>query len=1063
MPRRIEPQKSYMNHTTFIYVMICLSVMFVYTTPSSIAADLPGLIISEFMANNSDSFTDGDDENSDWIEIYNPTDQAVSVNSWYLTDDLTDLRQWNIPSADIVDLTIQPGQYLVIIASGKGEDDYYIDDLAYIHTNFKLSSSGEDIALVMYDGATIVDQYEAYPEQKKDISYGRDSALLKDGYFDIATPGESNGAIYSGAIESVKFSIKRGFYDEAFELEISCDTPDVTILYTLDGSEPTEDNGDVYSGTVSISSTTVLRAAAFKEDYIPGKIKTHTYIFVQDVINQSFTGEAPTDQWPDPTTQSSQSAQPGQPGRPSGPGGPGGGSTTQAIDYGMDPDVTGDQVYAEQMEEALLSISTLSIVTDLDNLFDSTSGIYVNAEEDGREWEREVSFELMHPDERDGFQVNAGLRIRGGMSRGSENPKHSFRLFFRSEYGDSKLNYPLFEDEGVSEFDKVDLRTGQNFSWHLSAGSTTENSTWLYDIHTRDSQARMGHPYSRSRYYHLYINGQYWGLYQTEERPESSFAESYMGGDDEDYDVLKSDNDNDGEIYANDGNLDAYYQLWTEINNGMTNNEDYFRIQGLASDGLTEVEENAKLLDVNNLIDYMLLIFYTGNRDSPIGPPNSARQPRNLYAMINREEPDGVKFITHDNEHTLGVHLTQGVNYNRVSTNLISSLKTQKYSNPWYLHDKLADDNAEYRLRFADRVYKHFFNSGVLTPEISSEIFLNRKSEIDMAVIAESARWGDYLSPNAPMTKNDDWLPIVNRIVDDYIQASPQTRTDVVFGQIKSIGWYPDIDPPLLNQHGGEVESGFELTFTGDIEDIYYTLDGDDPRLPGGAISSSAIKYEGLPVVLQKSAQVMVRSVSGEVWSALSEAAFKIPSSLENSLRITEFYYNPLASSDAEILAGYDDNDEFEFVEIKNISQSDALDISTASFTDGIQFDFADASKTLLEPGEVALIVSNPSAFQLRYGTDKTVLGQYEGHLDNGGEKVALESIGDVVILEFEYDDNLPWPELADGDGYSLEIVSTSGDYNDPANWKISEQTGGTPGEHVSEGDSTYIQEWMNF
>ncbi len=1056
MLRISKPQKQYVNILSMKYMMICLSAIFVLASQPSIAVDLPGLIISEFMANNSDSFTDGNDENSDWIEIYNPTSEAVKINSWYLTDDLTDLRKWNFPSADIIDLTIQPGAYLVLIASGKGDEDNYIDDLAYIHTNFKLDSSGEDIALVMYDGATIVHQYEDYPEQKKDISYGTDSALTQEGYFDIATPGEGNGTIYEGAIEKIEFSVERGFYDEPFDLEITSDTPDVTIRYTLDGSEPAEDYGEIYSGLISISSTTVLRAAAFKEGYIPAKVKTNTYIFVQDVINQSPTGEAPGEQWPDPSGQSGQSNRPGRPDFP------GGGSSSQAIDYGMDLDVTGDPVYAEQMEEALLSISTLSIVTDLDNLFDSTSGIYANALQDGREWERKISLELIHPDQREGFQVNAGLRIRGGMSRNANNPKHSFRLFFRSEYGDAKLNYPLFEDEGVSEFDKIDLRTGQNFSWHLSAGSNTENSTWLYDIHTRDSQARMGHPYTRSRYYHLYINGQYWGLYQTEERPESSFSASYMGGDEEDYDVLKSDNDTDGTIYAADGQLDDYYELWTEVNNGLSDKEDYFRLQGLASDGLTEVEENKKLLDVNNLIDYMLLIFYTGNRDSPIGPPDSDRQPRNMYAIFNRNEPDGVKFITHDNEHTLGVHLTQGVNYNRLSTTLISSLKTQKYCNPWYLNNKLLEDSAEYRLRFADRVYKHFFNSGVLTPEISSEIFISRKAEIDMAVIAESARWGDYLSPNAPMTKNDHWLPIVNRIIDDYIQASPKTRTDVVFSQIKSKGWYPDIDPPVLNQHGGEVEPGFQLTFTGDIEDIYYTLDGEDPRLPGGAISSAAIKYEGLPVVLNQSAQVMVRSASGDIWSALSEAAFNIPSSLENSLRITELYYNPSASSDAEILAGYD-NDEFEFIEIMNISQNDVLDLSTVSFTNGIQFDFADASKIILQPGEVVLVVRNQAAFQLRYGSELNVIGQYEGRLDNGGEKIKLESIGDVVIQEFEYDDNAPWPESADGEGYSLAIVSTSGDYNDPENWQVCEQAGGSPGEYVEEGDSTYIREWMNF
>jgi hypothetical protein len=88
----------------------------------------------------------------------------------------------------------------------------------------------------------------------------------------------------------------------------------------------------------------------------------------------------------------------------------------------------------------------------------------------------------------------------------------------------------------VDEFENIDLRTSQNYSWAYDGSG---KHTFLRDVFSRDTQRDMGRPYTRSRYYHLYLDGQYWGLFQTEERPEASYAESYLGGDKEDYDVVK--------------------------------------------------------------------------------------------------------------------------------------------------------------------------------------------------------------------------------------------------------------------------------------------------------------------------------------------------------------------------------------------------------------------------------------------------------------------------------------------------------------------------------------------
>lgn len=126
------------------------------------------------------------------------------------------------------------------------------------------------------------------------------------------------------------------------------------------------------------------------------------------------------------------------------------------------------------------------------------------------------------------------------------------------------MDFPLFGDEGVSEFDKVDLRTSQNYSWTNGGGQSIHN-TMNRDVFLRDTQRDMKSAYTRSRYYHLYLNGLYSGVFQTQERAKSNFAESYFGGKKEDYDVIKvdiGDNFNLYEIEATDGNTDSWLAIW---------------------------------------------------------------------------------------------------------------------------------------------------------------------------------------------------------------------------------------------------------------------------------------------------------------------------------------------------------------------------------------------------------------------------------------------------------------------------------------------------------------------
>ena len=172
------------------------------------------------------------------------------------------------------------------------------------------------------------------------------------------------------------------------------------------------------------------------------------------------------------------------------------------------------------------------------------------------------------------------------------------------------------------------------------------------------------------------------------------------------------------------------------------------------------------------------------------------------------------------------------------------------------------------------------------------------------------------------------------------------------------------------------------------------------------------------------------------------------PNDFQRYLRITELHYHPFPPTKQEREAGFNDADDFEFIELCNISTDITLDLTGVRFTDGILFDFTESEISILEPLSCVVLVSNREAFEHRYGSGIPVAGSYTpSHLDNGGERIKLEDPLNNTIQEFFYSDDprAGWPQLADGMGPSLEIIDVNGDYNLPSNWKLGPKNG-TPG-----------------
>ncbi len=972
------------------------------------------LIISEFQAINSQTLPTrlrdsaesrfrGDDQFFDWIELRNLLDVDLNLSGVHLTDSADDPLRWAFPAGTIV----PAGQFLLVFASGLDTVDTELDEQGLLHTSFRLGSQGEYLALTAQDGA-IIDEFGSPPRQFPNTSYGRLNNQMS--YFATVTPGEANQDPRSGRADEVTVSPGHGFYNEAIQVTLSADNNPTSILYTLDGSEPTATNGIVYSSPITIDKTSTLRAVALYDTVLSGTIATNTYVFLDDVVTQSPDGSAPTG-WPERPVRG------------------------QAFDYGMDPEIVDDPVWGPQLKDALTQIPTISVVLNQENLTGSAAGIYVNASRDGSAWERPASVELVYPDGTEGFQIDAGLRIRGGFSRGAFNPKHSFRLFFRDDY-EGVLNYPLFEDEGTDEFRAVDLRTAQNYAWSNDTFNDQTRNSFLRDIYSRDLQRELGQPYTRGRYYHLYLNGQYWGLYQTEERPEASFAETYLGGNADDYDVIKASG---GVLEATDGELQPWQDLWAIANRGFDSLDDYFLIQGKNPDG-TDNPDLEVHVQIDNVIDFAVNYMFTGNQDMPTSLGNAGAN--NFWAIRNPANRDGWHFVAHDNEHNM-LAVNDDQTRDDPAGNAVTSF------NPKYLHQQL-DALPEYRLRFADRLHKHFFNDGAVTREKAVALMQTRVEQIDQAIIAESARWGDQ--HNEPALDKNTWLAEVDWLLNDFLG----TRTQTVLDQFRNRGLYPDVAAPELNQHGGLVDSGFALEISTPAGTIYYTLDGQDPREIGGTISPQALTWtENEAVILSSDAQVMARVWNGTEWSALTETQFLVGEAIApTSLRISEIHYHPQSPSESEQAAGFTNDDNFEFIELVNTSDQ-PVDLTLAGLTRteqngesvGVDFDFAEGSISRLGPGERVVIVEDMAAFKFRYGTDIPIAGQWSGGLSNAGEQLTL-LVNGQVLQQFSYDD--AWHTSTDGTGPSLEIVNAADPILDnwavAASWRASNVDGGSPG-----------------
>jgi hypothetical protein len=807
--------------------------------------------------------------------------------------------------------------------------------------------------------------------------------VLQPRYYAQPTPAQPNSGGFLGSVAGPEFSVNRGFYSSPFAVTITCPTAGATIRFTLDGSTPSEVHGTLYTGPIPVNTTTILRAVAYRTGWKSSAVDTHTYFFTESVLSQPANPAGWPSRWVGTVTFD---------------------AYINWSDYEIDPQIIGAPNHlANAVRVALTNIPTLSLVTDLNHLFDPNTGIYTNPREEGIGWERPVSAELIHPDGAPGFQINCGIRVQGGGSRGpSSTPKHSLRLLFKGIYGPTKLNYPLFAGSEVDSFDTIHLRAVYNNAWTKLESDQRARAQYNQDQYARDLQLAVGPTSVHGNVCHLYINGLYWGLYHPGERPDASWAAAHFGGLKEEWDALNAG-------APVDGTAAAWNEMWSRANQDLALWQNYTNL--------------AALCDVTSLSDYLIIMHYVDIQDW---------DNKNTYAVRRRAPGETFKFLCWDSERAL--ERPTGVSALNVNNNLRPSGLFQR-----------AQASAEFRLHFADRVHKHFFHDGVMTPSRATNLWRQRSDMIDTVIAAESARWGDFRQERGQTTTvytpAEHYFPYQQNLLTNFFPG----RTAFILNEYIARGLYPPLAAPTFSQHGGGFSNSANISISGPAP-IYYTTDGSDPRQPGtGAILGTL--YTGA-ISLSHSTRIKARSFDGNTWSALLEADFF--DLAPGPLRISELMYAPRPPSGAE-LAVSSAPEEFAFVEIHNTGTK-TVGLVGVSFIDGIRFDFSRAATLTIAPGDYLVLVKNPVAFAARYPAVPAakIAGQYQGHLAQSGESLKLHVAGVGTVVAFEYGGGRGWPLPAESAGHSLvpRILDdqTSDRLSHGGNWRASVKVDGSPG-----------------
>lgn len=740
---------------------------------------------------------DTPDSESDWVELHNAGDAAVNLTGWSLTDDAGKPRKWYFPPGS----TIPARGYLLVLATGF--DVGPANGANYLHTNFKLSAGGEYLGLVNASGAIVDELAPAFPAQSYFHTYARDAQGVF-GFCDTATPGSANtGTFYAAITAPPVFSHLGGFYPSAFSLQLTPPVPDAEIRYTLDGSEPSA-SSTPYAAPLAITTNTALRARCFKPGELPSDTVTHTYLINPSAARRSIPAICLT---ADPVLSLY---------GPNAKNGPANGEGIMAIKggiyYAHNPASPTDKQWINNGDLSAFNMPMLR----------------------SRASEKPAVLEY-YPTNGVPLRTGFGLRLSGS---GHARPRYglaaapaerftpnvwsnkpSFNFFFRAELGASEIDYPFFGASRVTTFGDMRLRAGKN----------DPTNPFIRDEYARRLFLGTGQKGSIGNFSSLYINGVWKGYYNFCEHLREAFMQQHHNS------AALWDVRQVGEFASGDA-IHWNRMIAFVRTNDNTSAQAYARV--------------ADYLDADNYIDYIAVNAFAAMWDWPNN---------NWVAARERSAAGRWRFYMWDAEGCFGMN-SRTTAYNTFTNDLIitdAKTTTSRYIPALYT---LLRVSPEFRLRFADRIQKHFFNDGCMTKPAMQATFTHLRDTIN-PIMKETV--------NAFVNESfyNTW------VVDD-------TRRITFFDQLRTQNLWPATLAPEFSHAAGIIPPGTAVTLgnPNGAGTVYYTTNGVDPRALGGAAVGTPC---AAPVLLPATTTLKARVLSpGGEWSPLQEAQYLVPVAL---------------------------------------------------------------------------------------------------------------------------------------------------------------------------------------
>ena len=585
---------------------------------------------------------------SDWLELHNDSNDTVNLTGWSLTDDSNLPQKFVLPSGT----QLAPQARMVILADAP---TLPIAGATYLHANFKLGATGGYLSLRDDTGA-VRSEILDYGKQLPNYSWGLDPANPGNYvYLNVATPGTANsGSTSADYVRTPDFSLPGGFYATAQTVSFTCETPDAEIRYTIDGSDPSP-TSLLYSTPLVLNQVAAgnghcLRIRAFKAGWAASAIKTRNYLIAQS---------------PNLTTGPALILT-GDPQRslfdPFGIFSIVGGNYGNGGAWQSD----GPTAYNNAAADGAISTST------------------------GKGWERPVEVELYFPNGQDGFRQTAGIRVSGSpharprytldtitsapwnLTNFAEKP--SLNLFFREEWDQNKLDYPILGDTYErKKFESIRLRAGKN----------DVRDPFVRDEYCRRLFGLMGQKTSWGTIFPVYVNGKFRGYYNAVERLREEFMQQH---------------------YNSSENWDVRYITDMVDGDAVAFNDLIARLNAYGSDLANPAKLQAVLdvLDTTNYADYALLNAWTGTGDWP----------HNNYCWGRERTANGKwRLFVWDAEGAFG-GFSKGLGYNIFTQDLLAN-PTTAGREICLVYTRLKN-SPEFRLLMADRINKHFCNDGAL-------------------------------------------------------------------------------------------------------------------------------------------------------------------------------------------------------------------------------------------------------------------------------------------------------------------------------------------------------------